>query len=65
MNTRFTPRIKYHIVRDYLDGKDVSGEMLRHNISWQELHGWCELWSKFGIKGLRATRVQAVRREMA
>lgn len=60
--TRFTPRIKHHIVRDYLEGKDVSGEMLRHNIGWEELHDWCDLWSKGGIKALRATRVQAVRK---
>lgn len=59
---RFTSTIKLGIVRAHLDGKDVSEELERHNVSPDEFNAWMVGFQAFGEHGLKTTKVQEVRR---
>lgn len=62
--TRFTSTIKLGIVRAHLDGKDVSEELERHNVSPDELDAWLRGYVAFGEHGLKTTKVQEIRRSV-
>lgn len=62
---RFTFNIKLQIMRDYMQGRDISFLMETYAISQEELDSWCKLWAIAGRNGLKSTKLQAVRRMQA
>lgn len=59
---RFTCVKKAALVQKYLDGIDISLIMADNFISHEEMVGWVNRYSEYGLKGLRPGHFRDVRK---
>lgn len=59
---RFTTSMKARIVYAHIGGRNVSEDLLRHDITKEEFESWVRNFRIMGLSGLKHKCLQEVRR---